>query len=317
MRSITVSVPGKIHLSGEHAVVYGKPAVLATVSKRLHVSLTTQNQDFRTKNNLEEIRKKDKYIDEIVKIVEKNYQLTINKLHLTIRSEIPTGAGMGSSAALAVALVAALIKWFNKPWLMSQINEMAYEAEKFKHGQPSGGDNSIVTYGGWLWYRKEFEFLKTFWRIPLKIPNTWPNFVLISTGRSEITGDIVKMVAGKFKKYPNQADLLNKMENITKQFVQAIYDHDLDKFKQAIVENEKTLEELDVVSNLAQKLIGDINRTGGIAKISGAGGIKTGSGVLLCLHDKPQKIINIARNYNFPAFQVKLGEEGVKIESVQ
>jgi len=348
MKSVTVSSPSKLHLSGEHAVVYGKPAVLVATNKRLSVTLSHQlpvsnrqtiyssnstlsNEKLSktsshprlrqvpdgtwlrrdSNNNLLEIRKSDRYIDRICQIFEQKYKLVIGNLSLKILSDIPVGKGMGSSAALAAALIGALSQFYKKPWNISLINELAYKAEKFIHVNASGGDTSISCMGGLLWFRREFEFLKTFWSLPFKFPVKWQDFVLIDTGRSESTGDLVKLVSKNAKNYGN---IFNDIEKVTKQMVLSIKLNNEKLFKSAMQSNELLLEELGVVSKNVKKLIRQIEQKGGVAKISGAGGIKTGSGIIIGYHQKPDIIKQIAKEFGYNTFQVKLGGEGVKIE---
>ena len=85
-----------------------------------------------------------------------------------------------------------------------KINKIAYEIEKKQHGNPSGGDNTISTYGGFLWYRKEAEFLKLFKPLDFNFEKL-PQFVLTNTGRSlETTGGMVARVRKLYeKKQPN------------------------------------------------------------------------------------------------------------------
>src|SRR5690242_8139521 len=102
-----------------------------------------------------------------------NRRLTIQ--NGKIKSNIPMGAGMGSSAAFAVASAGIKI---GKPNLV-KINGLAYEMEKKRHGNPSGLDNTVSTYGGFLWFRKENENFNIFKQIPSqKIPRIY----LINTG---------------------------------------------------------------------------------------------------------------------------------------
>ena len=146
---ITVSVPGKIILMGDHSVVYGKPAILAAINKRMTVSVSAG-----TSSN-------DPYITHILGIVQNHFQLKLfPKLTIRISSDIPSGYHLGSSAAVAVGVVGAASYFLKKVWNPALFNQLAYEAEKLKHGTPSGADNTIVTMGGFIWYRKELEFLK-------------------------------------------------------------------------------------------------------------------------------------------------------------
>lgn len=311
MQKVTVSAPGKLHLSGEHAVVYGNPAIVVSTSLRTTVTLEQGTGDANKQSGV--LRKADKFIDEILKIFEGRYETSIPvDLAISITSGIPTGAGMGSSAALAVALFGACITFFDKQWDAQRINELAYQAEKFIHGNPSGSDPAIVTHGGILWYRKELDFLKTFWLLPFKIPKTFAPFVLINTGRTESTGDLVGIVSNDAKSDPSSFTVtLDAIEQVTKSMAQTIHDEKEQEFMEAIKRNERLLEHMSVVSLQTKSLIGDIETAGGVAKISGAGGIQTGSGVVIAMHKNPQVMLDLAKKHNYPAFQVVLGGEGV------
>src|SRR3989338_7218031 len=172
----TVSAPGKIHLLGEHVVVYGKPALIAAIDKRLYATIKIKNSKVKIKNDL---------INKTIEVFKNAFKLEeLPNLEISISSQIPVGSGLGSSAALAVALIGVLMKAVLNIWNPVKINELAYEVEKLQHGNPSGGDNTAVTFGGLLWYRREFEFLKSIWSLPMtqyKIPR----FALVDTGRPE------------------------------------------------------------------------------------------------------------------------------------
>lgn len=324
MKKVVVSAPGKLHLSGEHAVVYGKPAVLVATSRRLYVTLEAHSQQptvyskSKIKNDIEKIKNKDDYLSKIIRLVGKKYSATIKDCTLAITSDIPIGAGMGSSAALAVATIGALTEWLGKPWNPTEINELAFEAEKIQHGKPSGGDNTISAFGGILWYRKEFEFLKSFWLLPFKIPRSFPSFVTINTGRTESTKELVVGVVGEKKRKLGQefTTWLDTVEKVTKQLVQAIHDENERAFCESMQMNEKLLEEIGVVSDSTRKLVREIEKMGGTVKISGAGGVKTGSGMLICLHPHPQALLELARKKGLETFQVSIGGEGVRREEV-
>ena len=311
MQKVTVSAPGKLHLSGEHAVVYGNPAIV--VSTSLRTSVTLEQGVPNNEKHAGTLRKADKFIDEILNIFEARYAAKVpDELALSISSSVPMGAGMGSSAALAVALLGACVTFFDKPWDAQRINELAYQAEKIIHKNPSGSDPAIVTHGGILWYRKELDFLKTFWLLPFKIPKTFAPFVLINTGRTESTGDLVGFVSNVAKKDQQSFTVtLDAIEQVTKSMTQAIHDENEQNFSEALKQNERLLEHLGVVSPQTKKLIDEIEIAGGVAKISGAGGIQTGSGVVISMHKNPQIMIDIAKKYSYPAFQVILGGEGV------
>src|SRR3989344_8359312 len=176
MNKITFSAPGKVHLLGEHAVVYGKPALLATVGLRVYVTIS-QGQS---------IHPLQKTIHPIIK----KYLRTkaIPPYQVQINSQIPIGAGLGSSAAISAAYIASLLTFLKAKWNLNLINQLTFEAEKVFHGNPSGADPATVIFGGLIWFRKESSDLKLIQQLPFSIPNKLAkNFVLINTGTPKET----------------------------------------------------------------------------------------------------------------------------------
>lgn len=345
---IKISVPGKIILSGEHAVVYGKPAIAAAVDRRLTVTLQSRDDG---KKNIHTDAGDTKLIKAAIKVVQdrlklrKNtndlprraprcyigvralrgrYTFFTNGYELGIKSGIPIGAGMGSSAAIAVGVVTAFMgaSTGEARLDLERINKLAYEVEKIQHDAPSGIDNSTVTFGGFLWYRREFEFLKTFWKLQFKIAKKMDNFYLINTGRpDETTGEMVQRVRERFckKKMPistNFLQILDDIESVTKQVALGIRGEDKGMLMEAIRQNERLLEKLGVVGEFAQKIVRELEKAGGAAKISGAGGIKNKSGLLLVYHRNRDKVERIARKHKLDYFSAKLRVEGVRIEKM-
>jgi mevalonate kinase len=286
---ITVSVPGKIHLMGEHAVVYGKPAILAAINQRLTVTVT--DGDSNTSG----------YVADILRIVQKHFKTT-RAVHIAIDSDIPAGYHLGSSAAVAVGVVGAVSYFLKKIWNPTLINQLAYEAEKLQHGNPSGADNTTVTFGGLIWYRKELEFLKSIWHLPFKLPATLNHFSLIDTGRpKENTGEMVAFV----KSQKNLYKFLDANEIQTKKVAVAIKEGDEKMLIDAMRKGERTLEDIGVVSKKVIPIIRAVEKAGGAAKILGGGGRTDGVGYLLCYSHHPP-------NGSIP---IRLGEEGVRLEN--
>lgn len=264
-RKVKVSAPGKIILSGEHAVVYGYPALVVAVNRRLYM-----NERFE------------------------------------VESEIPIGCGMGSSAAYAVALAAVRARVRGHKRDLDMINKAAYETEKQQHGNPSGVDNTICTYGGYLWYRKEIEGFKVISEI--KPEKEFPQMLICNTGKpEETTREMVEYVGRK-----NTSKVLDRIEEITRLFLKYLTgDTDVDLVV-AMRENERCLEELGVVSDSTARLIREVERAGGVAKVSGAGGRKGSSGIILMYHSEMEKLNQFVKKKGLETFRVKLGEGGVR-----
>ena len=191
------SAPGKVHLIGEHAVVYGEPAIIAAVGLRTTVEAKKSekciyadkrfdkgNWVFSVQDSIssaaetEELWKKcseKKNFTELLQFVKKdkyiNYRkamigIVLKKLKIKsgvsvkIASDVPVGSGLGSSSSLAVAMTMAITAEFKKKLSLEKINEIAYEQEKIIHGTPSGGDNSACCFGGLLWFRRSMPLPK-------------------------------------------------------------------------------------------------------------------------------------------------------------
>lgn len=311
MKSIIVSAPGKIHLMGEHAVVYGKPALLTAINKRLTVTVTPSS-----KLSIGTPEEK-KLIEKALEVVCSRFKIDDPKIHIKVTSSIPTGCHAGSSAAVSVATVGALLYFFKKIWNPNLINELAYEVEKFQHGTPSGGDNTTSTFGGFIWFRKELEFLKTIWQLPFEPSSTLKPFYLIDTGKPhENTGDMIVLVKKFLDEYKDHGRLLlDQNEEATKDVTIAIKNGDEKLLISAIRRGEKTLEGLGVVSAQALPLIQDIEKSGGAAKILGGGG-KTGPvGLVLAYHDDKNLLDQAAQKHRYSIEKIQLAEEGVRLES--
>jgi mevalonate kinase len=104
------------------------------------------------------------------------------------------------------------------------------------------------------------------------------------------------------------------MEKVTKGFLEFLMGEARSEFGSLIRENELLLEKLGVVSVRTKALIRKIERMGGTAKISGAGGSKENSGMVLIYHKDQEKLLSFAKKNSLDLFSVKIGEEGVKIE---
>lgn len=354
MNNIIVSAPCKIHLLGEHSVVYGKPALLAALNKRCTVKIIrtvgsditiasniakyqakiTQElllqsargareawKKFVTTNDISVLKKiTENPLDYAVIAIGETFlyynQKPASGFSLSIDSEIPTGAGLGSSASLAVAIVGAVSIFLGKEFNKVVINNIAYQIEMKRHGLPSGGDNATVCHGGLIWYRKETEELKIIMSpIAAQIPDTVAkNFYIINTGTPvESTGEMVSYVRKLHQDHPEIVEaFLQKAEWLTRELVSVLSTGNEKELIRIIREGEKNLELIGVVSDFSKDIIAEIELKGGAAKICGGGGKEKGTGVLLVYHKDQSVVKAIARAKNVSYFQTELGAEGVR-----
>lgn len=318
MKKVVVSVPGKIHLMGEHAVVYGKPALLAAINLRMTITIEEVKQSSTREKHIEIISTETtEYAEYAINFLLDQFKIVkYSPVKITIQSDIPSGFHLGSSAAVAVALSGAMMYFFTNLWNPIRINELAYEIEKKQHGNPSGGDNTAVTIGGLVWFRKELEFLKNIWQLPFKPQESLNHFFLIKTKQPvETTGEMVAFVKSQYIIHNIQYQQLFDVNEIqTKRVTVALKDGNENELLDAIRLGEQTLEGIGVVSEQVMPLIRDIEKAGGAAKILGGGGRKDGVGFLLCYHKDKKIADSIVESFGYSTHEILLGEEGIRLE---
>ncbi len=166
MKIFTSSAPGKIILFGEHAVVYARPAVavpVIQVQARAEISLAkdasadmvlVQAPDIGLKSPLADLPASHPLKAAITRTAA---ALNISRLPactIRIESTIPVAAGLGSGAAVTVAIARALSAALGNPLDDAQVCAVAYEVEKIHHGTPSGIDNTVITYARPVYFIK-------------------------------------------------------------------------------------------------------------------------------------------------------------------
>lgn len=294
MKQIVYSAPGKVILSGEHAVVYGKPALVCAIDKRLTISVTPSKKSAPQNPGMQIVEKE-------VREFLRQKKISIPELFFSysVDSQIPIGRGLGSSAAFSAAASAALLELYTgQEWSLEEINNCAYKIERVFHKNPSGVDNTAAVFGGLIYFRKEFEFLKTISSLSLKIPSAIEqNLFLIDSGRPEET--TAQMVENVGKLYNRKGLLIDKtlqnIEKITKRIVVSFAKEDTVFFRKSIEDNQEELEKLGVVSIKTKSMLKRLKQFG-VGKVTGAGGAQGMSGFLLFYTEKKEKFLKFAQS---------------------
>ena len=129
------TAPGKIILFGEHAVVYGKPAIAIPVSGMRASAWSEPNEngliinalDLNEKFDLQNTSNQFSILAQT--ILSQNKQNEPN-LTINLSSKLPQGSGMGSSAATATAVCRALSNHLGVDLDANQVSELVFNAEK-------------------------------------------------------------------------------------------------------------------------------------------------------------------------------------------
>ena len=312
--------PGKIILSGEHAVVYGAPAIVCAIRRyttvgfaplhRIRTALTgiSAGKHYRTAA-LQRLKEKlDQRFDQysrgeraVQNILHRPDDLVIYSLatlfqhlplpgfsenrHLPVpgrlssQSELPLGAGMGSSAAAIAATLVLYENLIGRPMSDQQRFERVRFCERLQHGKGSAIDAAATVYGG----------LQT-----LQDGNPAPLAATLGDGWYWILSGIPAVSTGEsvahVRKQHGHDHSLWQQFAATTTALQTALTTGADP-RPALRENHRLLTHIGVVPAPAAALIRDIETAGGAAKISGAGAHRgDGGGIILAYHPDPQAI---------------------------
>lgn len=278
MPSFTASAPGKAILLGEHAVVYDRPAIAVPVTQVRARVVVNPAPDHPTGSV--EIQAPGIGLHAWLADLPSDHplaaaiQLTLSALRLSrlpacrlrITSTIPVAAGLGSGAAVSVAILRALSAFLGRPLGDEQVCALAYEVEKLHHGTPSGIDNTVITYARPVYYRRS-QPIQT---LKVGAPFT---FVLADTGIASPTALAVGDVRQAWQANPGAYErLFDAIAQIVQQARQAIETGDPAALGPLMSANHSYLQQMGVSSPELDRLVDAALANGALgAKLSGAG----------------------------------------------
>ncbi|MBK9924869.1 MAG: mevalonate kinase [Anaerolineales bacterium] len=271
----TSSAPGKIILFGEHAVVYGRPALAIPVTQ-VHADVDISDSDsagimiHAPDINLHAELNSLPSDHPIASVIHNLFFLSrispFPNLNIKITSTIPVASGLGSGAAVTVALTRAVSSHIHYPMTDEQVNAFAYEIEKIHHGTPSGIDNTVVTYAKPVYFIKgqSIETFKVDQPFMIVIGNTG-----ISAPTKESVGDVRKLWEADKEKWE---DVFNKVGEIADKARDAIEHGKTETLGEMMNENHVLLQKMTVSSPELDALITVAREAGASgAKLSGGG----------------------------------------------
>jgi mevalonate kinase len=305
------SAPGKVILFGEHFVVYGVKAILCSINKRVTVTAEKISEKKILINseigNI--ILEPNKSISEINSPLKPFYYLA-NKviknqdtgIQINIDSEIPLGAGLGSSSACCVAGAAAIFKLFGDI-SKKEILEHAIEAEKTIFENTSGADCTVCTYGGIMEYDKKQGFKK--------IENE-PNFqlVIVNSNIEHSTESMVSKVKQfEIKNKEEFTKLSDQESKLVKDVLKLLKENNTAKIGEKTNQNQEYLETIGISNNELRKIIEIGQKSSFGAKITGSGG----GGCIFAITDESNldETLKEFKNKNYECFSVKIDFKGL------
>lgn len=274
------SAPGKIILFGEHAVVYGEPAIAAPVSQvRAWARVSDADgegvyisaPDLREEHWLEE-SSHDDALAAAVRLVQVAAGLEkLPSLRIEVRSDIPIASGLGSGAATAAALIRALAHHLHLPDVASnsRVADLTYEVEKIHHGTPSGIDNTVVALEQAIYFvrRRPSNLIE-----PFSVAQPVTLLVADSGVRSstrQVVGDVRRRWQAQRRYFE---ELFASCGRIADAARSALQDGRLEDVGRLMNENQTVLEAMTVSGPELERLIAAARTAGAAgAKLSGAG----------------------------------------------
>lgn len=264
------SACGKIILFGEHAVVYGEPAIAVPISSlRASVEMTDApafelvTPDITSYVDLAPL---DHPLMPVFSIITQSLGISLPLAQFSIRSDIPVASGLGSGAAISAAIVRACIAYAGLNLTLEEINAIVYQTEKIHHGTPSGIDNTVIVY------EKPVYFVSG---QPIQpIQNHTPFDLLIAdTGILAPTRISVGDVRKLRESHPESTNLtISQIGQIVQQASTAMRDGDIHLLGELMNRNHALLVDLTVSSPELDRLVAAALQAGAIgAKLSGGG----------------------------------------------
>jgi len=377
--AVTVSTPGKLILMGEHAVVYGRPALVAAIDLRLRatfssppsppsppapagavsrpfVEIDLPGLGHRVTASWDEVLAYARAARDgwtayaarpdlagflalrggdpahIVKAALGEVAAALGEeagrapsLALRLDSELPIGAGFGSSAAAAVAVVAGYAAWRGRDDLDGDaIARLALEAERRQHGLPSGVDTATSLHGGLLWARRlpgaqGGEPALACERLAADAPLLGKLRVVHTGTPPETTGEVVAAVRTRRDRDPAAHErLFDRMETATRGLRAELgaATERPERVTALVREHQECLEALGVVPAPVRALVRRVEAAGGAAKVSGAGSLAgPGAGSLLVYHADAEAVTGWEFLRPFAHLPVHLGAAGFRWET--
>lgn len=260
-------------LLGEHAVLHGYRSVVCAINRRMEVQLSPLPERMLRidsalgvyESSLEDLAAAEEFRFVIAAVKSIRSQMPVG-VTLTIRADFGSDRGFGSSAAVTVCVVAALLCWVEgcMPDRM-RLYHMALETVRAVQGCGSGADVAASVFGGCVGYTVEPQCQPVKWALPL---------TAVYCGYKRGTPEVIRWVEERFADEPTRlAELYKRIDECAVRGFQAIEAHNEAELGAAMTEQQHVMEELGLSTPELDEIIATLEVDVGVrgAKISGSG----------------------------------------------
>ncbi|MGD2179144.1 MAG: mevalonate kinase [Anaerolineae bacterium] len=275
--SVQSSAPGKVILFGEHAVVYGEPAIAVPVTQVESTAtiepaspgdgLTLVAADLGTRSTLAAAPQRAP-LAVAARLTLSHLSRSVPDATLTVRSTIPIASGLGSGAAVSTALVRALARFLGHALTPAEVSDLVFEVEKIHHGTPSGIDNTVIAY------EQPVYFVRGESSGPILMSVGAPFALLVAdTGLPSPTRHLVDRVHWGWQRDPARYQaLFERIGDVARNARRSIESGEIDNLGPLMNQNHALLTEVGVSSAILDRLVSAARAAGASgAKLSGAG----------------------------------------------
>lgn len=293
---------GKIILTGEHSVVYGKHAVAAPINLRMGAKVRAHKDKINVliprwgvEHTLNFGAAHRYTIYNSLEMILEELGIKNRGMTIEIVPEVPRAMGMGGSAALAVAIIRALDKHFELKLTEEDVRRLSFKSENIIHGRASGIDNTVATYRHLIIYRKDTPPVIEEIKLEKDIP-----IVIGISGVESMTSKMVERVRSAHEQQPgwyeNIFDSINELSLAAKK---AIENYDLAELGMIMNMNHGYLNTLSVSYPSVEELINIARSNGALgAKLTGGGG----GGAMIALCDSAESRTKIQKKMHDAGF---------------
>ncbi len=275
--TFTARAPGKIILFGEHAVVYGQPAIAVpfdTLQAKAEatpapsgsgLSIVADDVGLVLRVNMSD-ETPDNALVYAAQVALRALNAPPPDLNIRITSDIPIGGGFGSGAAVSAALIRVLAAALGHVPDAKTVNEWVYAVEKMHHGTPSGVDNTVIVYAQPVFFARNAPFETFHTAAPL-------HFVVAYSGVGASTRETVRDV-GKLVEsggeYPGVIAEIGKIVRAARDVIES--GGGAERLGVLMNANHAHLRTLSVSSERLERLVEAARAAGAYgAKLSGGG----------------------------------------------